>query len=251
MRILKRYNDDSIFENGIFEKDATASGREKLVKCLLHLLAWIAHAPRNGRSVAAEICGTGLSPLNVMLRYLQHLHHGVQEHGARCPIEMWRLMPQVLRTACYDVQNCVSNARHWMPILHAALGLGKLCGFSAKEWAKNCRRLLVKFQMGKPAAEPEKFKKLPFSSITRFYKLMSELERIRLRRLQGSAPPWTNDKIMAKCRLTNVHRCDDRTIAAIIEKLRSHKRKEEWQEAVSAGPDNQASSGALLEQLSS
>lgn len=80
---------------------------------------------------------------------------------------------------------------------------------------------------------------MPFPSIARFYEFMAERERIRLRRLQGSAPPWTKDKIMAKCRLTNVHRCDDRTTEAVIDKLRCHKRKEEWQDAVSAGPDNE------------
>jgi hypothetical protein len=49
------------------------------------------------------------------------------------------------------------------------------------------------------------------STRSEFWKFVRERERIRLRRLTGQEPPWTDDPIMQKYTFTNVKRAHDRT----------------------------------------
>ena len=48
------------------------------------------------------------------------------------------------------------------------------------------------------------------SPIDRFCYFIQERESIRLKRLAGESPPWTDDEILQRFRFTNVRRMDDR-----------------------------------------
>ena len=52
--------------------------------------------------------------------------------------------------------------------------------------------------------------------ILAFFNFCKERENIRLKREQGSPPPWSNDSIFQKGRFLNVFREDDRGSQAIL-----------------------------------
>lgn len=54
-----------------------------------------------------------------------------------------------------------------------------------------------------------------------FFATARERERIRLKRLAGDPPPWTDDKIFQEWRFCNVNREDDRTTVAFRDTVRS------------------------------
>lgn len=55
--------------------------------------------------------------------------------------------------------------------------------------------------------------------VAEFYAFMRKREAIRLAKLTGAAPPWTDDPILQKYKFTNIKRAHDRTSAALIKEF--------------------------------
>lgn len=60
--------------------------------------------------------------------------------------------------------------------------------------------------------------------VANFYGFMEARERIRLKRLTGAPPPWTDDAILSTYKFTNVKREHDRTTRELVERhYRPHR----------------------------
>ena len=57
-----------------------------------------------------------------------------------------------------------------------------------------------------------------------FYAFMREREAIRLRRLEGAPPPWTEDPILREFSFTNIKREHDKTSRLLIEEFPPRSR---------------------------
>lgn len=69
-------------------------------------------------------------------------------------------------------------------------------------------------------------------NLSKFLTFMQERESIRLRRAEGLEPPWTDDKILAKYRFTNVHRWWDNMTTVLRENYYRQHENSPWPEII-------------------
>ena len=93
---------------------------------------------------------------------------------------------------------------------------------TCRRQAPSAEAIKVKFTPGKKRAPPPKtvdiagVKMHPTAIFDTFYQFVVERYLIHKRRLAGSAPPWTNDPILASYPFTNVFRVFDRVTQYIL-----------------------------------